>query len=340
MNSVDVDQNYLNWSATTDPTSGRIYFFNRVTHKTTWDVPTCLQNLMAEDRPWVEVKDVMSGKSYWYHKITKITTWENPYPPDETLIPEAHPAALERAVSDGISVDDETGHRRMFSGSIAIDEPDSTAPTELSDGMAEAKDQAAQNELNSSVATSPASVDGSTRSDEDDDGAESVDENKESKVETEFEARVRTASTLADESARAMQALHGLEGCLNEAEPSDTKLEFASHRKGFWKRLLRIGQEQDEGQLLTFKRTLIKKALLKQNLDFDSEARQTFKNVMSYMGDRKSSKVPAEHAKKILRNMMTSPLSTIVLFRCFRECLSRHSRRMLHSHLQAMHWQS
>ena len=28
-------------------------------------------------------------------------------------------------------------------------------------------------------------------------------------------------TALADESARAMQALHGLEGCLNEAEPSD-----------------------------------------------------------------------------------------------------------------------
>lgn len=54
---------------------------------------------------------------------------------------------------------------------------------------------------------------------------------------------------------------------------------------------------------------MIKKALLKQNRHLDEEAVQAFKNVMSYMGDRKStSKSDIDHARKLLRNLMQSPV--------------------------------
>ena len=72
-------------------------------------------------------------------------------------------------------------------------------------------------------------------------------------------------------------------------------------------RLFRTGNVMDESRLLSFKKSLIKKALLKQNRELDDEAVQTFKNIMSYMGDRKSSKPPIEHAKKMLRNLMIAP---------------------------------
>jgi hypothetical protein len=72
-------------------------------------------------------------------------------------------------------------------------------------------------------------------------------------------------------------------------------------------RILRRGDAHDASKLLTFKKSLIKKALLKQNRDLDAEAIQAFKNVMSYMGDRKSSKKPIDHAKKMLSNLMSAP---------------------------------
>lgn len=81
-------------------------------------------------------------------------------------------------------------------------------------------------------------------------------------------------------------------------------------------------------KIMTFKKSLIKKALLKQNRNLDAVAVQAFKStlctvaraiacgvapsltsiavasllsdVMSYMGDRKSSKPPMEHATKVL----------------------------------------
>ena len=88
----------------------------------------------------------------------------------------------------------------------------------------------------------------------------------------------------------------------------DIAFIFAKHRHGFWNRKLRMGEVQDDNRLMTFKKSMIKKALLKKNRDLDMEAVQSFKNVMSYMGDRKSSKPALEHAKKLVRNIMVLPI--------------------------------
>merc|ERR1712070_365477 len=68
--------------------------------------------------------------------------------------------------------------------------------------------------------------------------------------------------------------------------------ELTKHRKGYFKRLLRIGKPHDADKLLTFKKSLIKKSLLKMNRPHDEMAIQMFKNIMSFMGDRKSTKPP------------------------------------------------
>lgn len=61
---------------------------------------------------------------------------------------------------------------------------------------------------------------------------------------------------------------------LNEA----AKLKFSKHRKGWMNRILKIGDAQDFSKLLTFKRTIIKKSLLKQNRDYDELCIQSFKS--------------------------------------------------------------
>jgi myosin-7 len=47
--------------------------------------------------------------------------------------------------------------------------------------------------------------------------------------------------------------------------------------------------------------------LLKQNREYDQEAVQSFKNIMSFMGDRKSSKDGVGHIKKLIQNGLTAP---------------------------------
>jgi hypothetical protein len=66
-------------------------------------------------------------------------------------------------------------------------------------------------------------------------------------------------------------------------ENAAASFQIAKHRHGFINRVFRIGEVFDESKLLSFKKSMIKKALLKQNRDLDAEAVQAFKNVMSYM---------------------------------------------------------
>jgi len=104
----------------------------------------------------------------------------------------------------------------------------------------------------------------------------------------------------------------GVLNLTNEDEESDKEtesvLQFAAHRKGLVNRILRQKSKKLTNELLlSFKKSLIKKALLKQNRNLDEEAIQSFKNVMSYMGDRSTSKGPMDHAKKMLRNLLVAP---------------------------------
>lgn len=82
------------------------------------------------------------------------------------------------------------------------------------------------------------------------------------------------------------------------------RLELTDFRKGWVKRTLNVGPVYEDNTMLSFKKSLIKKALLKKNRDFDKEAMQSFKNVMSYMGDRKSTKSPVDHVRKIIKNAL------------------------------------
>jgi len=84
--------------------------------------------------------------------------------------------------------------------------------------------------------------------------------------------------------------------------------EFTKHRHGFINRILRRGTPHDAEQLLTYKKSLIKKSLLKANRPRDKQAIQMFKNIMSFMGDRESSKDHWGHAKKIIKNALKAPM--------------------------------
>jgi hypothetical protein len=87
------------WKEVVDKSSGKPYWYNRVTKETTWDNP--ISKIEAApvvapppqpqpspvaksgDKPvekplWKEVVDKSSGKSYWYNRVTKEVTWDDP----------------------------------------------------------------------------------------------------------------------------------------------------------------------------------------------------------------------------------------------------------------------
>jgi hypothetical protein len=67
-----------------------------------------------------------------------------------------------------------------------------------------------------------------------------------------------------------------------EMTPTGIKFQFARHRKGLINRIFHLGKANDEQTMLSYKKTIIKKSLLKENRKNDALAIQSFKNIMSY----------------------------------------------------------
>ena len=77
------------WNAVTDPTSGRVYFYNASTNQTTWERPGAAQPQPPAPVPaapaaqpplprgWTEAK-TPEGKVYFYNTETQATQWERP----------------------------------------------------------------------------------------------------------------------------------------------------------------------------------------------------------------------------------------------------------------------
>lgn len=238
----------------------------------------------AAPATWVEAKDPSSGKSYWYNRATKETTWKNPNatpaaaPAPPTPAPAAAAAPTPAAAEPAAAASSTPAAAGSAAARLALmklrddsdDDESSITP------LASSSTAAAGASSSSGASDAPtANIEDLVRDDDsDDDGSSSASDRK---------------KLQEDDSAEGHE------------------FRFAKHRNGIINRVFRTGKIFDESKLLTFKKSLIKKALLKQNRELDEEAVQTFKNIMSYMGDRSSSKPPIEHAKKMLRNLMIAP---------------------------------
>ena len=83
------------WTELVDKKSGKKYYYNKTTKKTSWHKPTesvspsgstGITSPAPEEEPaaealpegWTELVDKKSGKKYYYNKITKKTSWHKP----------------------------------------------------------------------------------------------------------------------------------------------------------------------------------------------------------------------------------------------------------------------
>jgi hypothetical protein len=79
-----------------------------------------------------------------------------------------------------------------------------------------------------------------------------------------------------------------------------TELRLTKHRSGWINRFFRLGDPHSPTKLLSFKKTPIRKALLKLNRKFDKLCVEYFRNIMAFMGDREVSNSKEEHAQILI----------------------------------------
>jgi len=109
------------WAEVKDPKSGKVYYYNKKTKKTSWTPPEPEpepEPAAAEPEPqpepepaadalppgWTEAVDPRSGKTYYYNKATKETSWKKP-----TAAAAAPPAADELPAGWAECVDPNSG---------------------------------------------------------------------------------------------------------------------------------------------------------------------------------------------------------------------------------------
>lgn len=274
------------WEEVIDPASGKKYWFNRVTKATAWKLPSSA-NVPKEDKPDTSAAVTTTTTTAPAPVATTNITVTTPVvPPMPAVVPPmpSMPAVPAVPAMPAIPVDPSPVENKPLvrAETVRVAPTSTYTPPPL---------------LASASAASLRSLDSSSTG-----------------------LGGSTSNLLRDDLEKPADRIMKLKMALNEREQEDTKqredeeeenyeeqFKFAKHRKGWFNRTFHTGKVNDEGTLLSFKKSLIKKALLKKNRDLDQECVQAFKNIMSYMGDRNSSKPPMLHARKLIWNALQHP---------------------------------
>jgi hypothetical protein len=297
------DLSSSDWTEAVDKATGKTYYVNSVTQETRWTKPGDTDTSADDEKKenWTSSLDKGTGKRYYFNVVTKETRWNKPacFGKDE------EPISLEKRMTivrnDEEDLGDPTKWKRV------IDEDTGKAYYLNSEtnqtSWKKPKGFDAANSKKNLTAAEQFAVSGIMLIDKDKKAINEEGSDDDGEDNSGDDGHIPTS--LDDEKAGHLRKESGT----GSSGSGSGTFRFSKHRKGLMNRILHLGDAHDEKTLLSFKKSMIKKALLKQNRDFDQEAIQSFKNIMSYMEDRKSSKADTGHVKKLIQNGLTAPES-------------------------------
>mmetsp|Transcript_5396 Transcript_5396/g.9925 ORF Transcript_5396/g.9925 Transcript_5396/m.9925 type:complete len:782 (+) Transcript_5396:116-2461(+) len=332
---AESNDEFKNWKAVLDKQSGKWYYYNRVTQKTQWDEPEAVRN-QRKITPWRYKVDEASGKTYYYNKKTKERYWDKPEGFDGVPAnPLAH-AYKNKGDGGGGAAKAKAAASNGGAAAAKVEKKAQPALTaQQPKPQPKPQQAAAAQPQRAAAAGADADFQKAAFSDSDDEevgpsqgakkkkGGEEVTYNNDDAGGFDENLMESFDKALEKQNPANLVAMIKLRHDIfrkktrqeEEEEDSDEEegvgapgYELTKHRKGWVNRVFRLGKAHDADQLLTFKKSLIKKSLLKTNRQHDEQAIQMFKNIMSFMGDRKSSKPPSAHARKIIKNALLAPI--------------------------------
>jgi hypothetical protein len=291
------------WAAKVDPGSGKTYYYNKSTKETTWTKPAGAPKAAAAAAPavpvaatpakaelpaatsgggddlpegWAAKVDPGSGKTYYYNKSTKETTWTKPAGAPKAAAaaaPAATPSGGEEAAKPKLGL----GAMKKLKGAAEsvkadIHEKNVEKSAKLDDKFAKLKDFASK-----------------------------------AKVEKEEESSDEDEAADASEEVKRTAVLKALLNPTVDAVKEARMEQWAEDRYNLERKGL-LGKKTNIDKILQWKPKMIKKPLLKaiaKNLE--EQALQANKNIVGFMDDRDTGKVPRLHALKLIKNCLHAP---------------------------------
>lgn len=277
------------WVERQDPKSGRTYYYNQHTKERSWNRPHAAtvvandENKEADDESsaWLEREDPSSGRTYYYHKVTKERRWYKPGSEEEKAakaVAETE-GKIEEAPPEPVATNNAHMSLRLGDSFRTIEQtahnPEAAAAGNPNDRFAKLRALAKDKGL---AATSLAPV-----------------------VDNETSPEPAAAKDDDDLDLEKLAAELSI-GVPHFSMEDYVRDNFNLQRKGFF------GKQTTVNKILNWKEELIKKPLHKMpDRALESESVQAFKNIVSYMGQRNSSKDDIAHATKLLANSVHAP---------------------------------
>ena len=271
------------WQEKHDPNSGKTYYYNTKTNETSWVKP-------GSGSEWMESKDPNTGKTYYINIITRKTQWtkpENFKAKDDDKKKEAPASTTTTTVKTTVTTEEvkpkaedapkapESSKKDSFAKIRSIRNKKEEEPSD--DKVTELK---------------PKSTDAGT------DAGDKQKKEEEAKVKAGLKKNV-SVHTFSDITLGNIPVKEMEEWATPMAEGGLGK--FNLDRKGLFNKRTTLSK------ILSYKKDLIKKPLLNLPSNMTSEAVQSFKNVVSFMGDRSTKKEAGGHASKLLKNTLHAP---------------------------------